>query len=342
MINGHGDDAFLYDHIDVNFSSNIYTHFDHSTLLEHLAQQLGHISSYPEPAPVSLERELAQRLGIQPDEVCVTHGATEAIYLAAQAYSGARSAILQPTFSEYADACRMHHHRLASIYNVEDIPTDCDILWICNPNNPTGTVLPASVIADILREGEAESEGTRRMLILDQSYAAFTDQRTLTAAEAVELGNCLMLHSMTKEYAVPGLRIGYITGPAALLEPVRRMRLPWSVDATATTAAFYLLRHRSDYSIDIASLMAERKRIALSINALGFVEAWPSDSHILLCRLRMGIASALKDYLARRHGLLIRDASNFEGLSPAFFRIAVQAPSDNDRLIRAIAQWMTE
>ena len=111
MIVGHGDDLWRFGRpIVANFSSNVYGGVDLTALKEHLAASLEAISHYPEPEPYTLERALATLHGIEPGCVCVTNGATEAIYLIAQAWRGNRSCILQPTFSEYADACRLHGH----------------------------------------------------------------------------------------------------------------------------------------------------------------------------------------------------------------------------------------
>ena len=98
MIDGHGDDAYRYGHIRVNFSSNVYTHVNHDSLNGYLFRQMACIRTYPEPEPYTLERELAARYRVAPENVCVTNGATEAIYLIAQAWRGSRSAILMPTF----------------------------------------------------------------------------------------------------------------------------------------------------------------------------------------------------------------------------------------------------
>ncbi|MBQ7686451.1 MAG: pyridoxal phosphate-dependent class II aminotransferase [Bacteroidaceae bacterium] len=333
MINGHGDDIHLYDGIRINFSSNIYNHFDHERLFCHLANQLDHVSNYPEPAPFGLEQSMAPLLGLQAEQLMVTNGATEAIYLIAQTFRRKRSAVITPTFSEYADACRMHDHQLNHIYNLSQVHNDYDIVWLCNPNNPTGSVidkddLTASIVAhpDIL-------------FVVDASYARFTQRPLITTSEAVFHSNLLMLHSLTKEYGIPGLRIGYVTGNASLLDDLRRQRMPWAVNQVAIDAAYYLLAHSDEYEFDLSALMSERERVSRQLMAIGGVIVWPSDTHILLCQLTIGKASALKEYLVHEHGILIRDASNFAGLGPNYFRIAVQTPEENDELIEAIKQW---
>ena len=143
MIFGHGDDTFRFgDKIKMNFSSNVYFGADYSALKEHLMEHFDVVSHYPEPDAQSLERMLAEHLGIPENSVMVTNGANEAIYLIAQLYKGWSSIIPQPTFSEYEDACRMFNHVIS--YDVKDemdvLPQD-RIYWICNPNNPTGNVL---------------------------------------------------------------------------------------------------------------------------------------------------------------------------------------------------------
>ena len=145
---------------------------------------------------------------------------------------------------------------------------------------------------------------------------------------------------MTKEYAVPGLRLGYITTNQTLSEFLRRQRMPWTISSISQAAAIYLLRHKADYVLPLADLLHERERVATELAKTGVIEPWPSDTHILLCRLRIGRASALKEWLATERGILIRDASNFEGLDASFFRIAVQTPEENNALIAAIQEWI--
>lgn len=336
MLNGHGDDLHDYPDIRINFSSNVYTHFDHTSLFAHLTQMLPRVTSYPQPTPVSLEHALAVHLDLKPDEVMVTNGATEAIYLIAQTYAGSHSAILQPTFSEYEDACILHRHEChhcLDLVHATSFLSSSSIVWICNPNNPTGQVMDKSTLLHAIISHPS------LIFVLDASYAPFTSQPVLSASETVHLPNVLMLHSMTKTYAVPGLRLGYLTASPSLLASVRRQRMPWSVNQPAQDAGLYLLAHSSDYRLDVQALMRERQRVADALSAMPYIDVMPSDTHILLCRLRRACASSLKSYLAVHHAILIRDASNFRGLDASFFRIAVQTREENDMLLRAISDY---
>ena len=332
MIEGHGDDAYKYKAIKINFSSNVYNHVDHSGLHQHLFQQMESIRTYPEPEPYSLEKVLAKRFHLSSEEVCVTNGATEAIYLIAQTFRNQISAILMPTFSEYADACRLHGHKVVPIYNLNRLPDRGRLIWLCNPNNPTGEVREKEVLTACIKQNR------QRIFVMDQSYEFFTQKALLTAREAAEFPNVILLHSMTKRFAVPGLRLGYITACKELLHEIRTQRMPWSVNQLAIEAGHYLLSS-SQYDIDISLLLKEKESLAQSLLSIGGMEIWPSDTHYMLVQLRMGKAAALKEYLATEQGILIRDASNFEGLNEHFFRIATQTPEENDKLVESIKKW---
>lgn len=333
MIEGHGDDAYKYKAIKINFSSNVYNHVDHSGLHQHLFQQMESIRTYPEPEPYSLEKVLAKRFHLSSEEVCVTNGATEAIYLIAQTFRNQISAILMPTFSEYADACRLHGHKVVPIYNLNRLPDRGRLIWLCNPNNPTGEVREKEVLTACIKQN------SQRIFVMDQSYEFFTQKALLTAREAAEFPNVILLHSMTKRFAVPSLRLGYITACKELLHEIRTQRMPWSVNQLAIEAGHYLLSS-SQYDIDISLLLKEKERLAQSLLSIGGMEIWPSDTHYMLVQLRMGKAAALKEYLATEQGILIRDASNFEGLNEHFFRIATQTPEENDKLVESIKKWI--
>ena len=348
MIDGHGDDSYKYTRpITANFSSNVYSRTDLTELKNHLCRfiqgkdgELSPLSSYPEPQPYTLEAALARKLKLEPDEVCVTNGATEAIYLMAQTFRGTRSAILQPTFREYADACLIHGHPTVSLYSLPAereryrLPEDIRMLWLCNPNNPTGSVTDKAWMEELIRCNP------QVCFVIDQSYEYFTLQPLFSAAEAAAFPNVLLLHSMTKCYAVPGLRLGAVTGSRELLSRIRACRMPWSVNALAVEAGHYLLQHPEEYRMDIQALLAERKRVTDALEALGGVEVLPTDTHYFLARLRQGTAAQLKEFLATRHGLLIRDASNFEGLDARYFRIAIQTEEENNLLIEGIHEWI--
>lgn len=332
MIEGHGDDTHHYPHLKANFSSNVYEATDHTGLTAHLIQQFNKIKHYPEPQPYRLEALLAQKHQLSPASVCVTNGATEAIYLLAQAFANRTSAIWQPTFTEYADACRIHRHRVISFFLGEQLPDDANVIWLCNPNNPTGEIRQKDFLLSLF------NRYPQKLFIIDQSYESFTFEPVLEASEAASFPNVILIHSLTKRYAIPGLRIGYLTASPSRIETLKQLKMPWSVNTLAIEAGLYVLKHTP--KMDLEALLKERQRVTEALKRTGAVEVWHSDTHFFTARLRMGTARALKKALAEESGLLIRDASNFEGLDASFFRIAVQRPDTNNELIEKITQWV--
>lgn len=335
MINGHGDDIYKCERkIGCNFSSNIYSRQDFSALQNHLCSCIQAIHSYPEPDACSLVELLAEKNNIQPSNVLVTNGAVEAIYLIAQVFREKRSAIIIPTFSEYEDACRINKHELSFSASLSPINKDTELIWLNNPNNPNGNVYHKQYL-DKFISGHPDI-----CFVIDQSYEAFTDkQYTFTASEALAHKNVILLHSMTKSYAIPGLRLGYITACSKLIEKMKDFRMPWSVNQLAIEAGKYLLR-KGKADFDLKTYLAETNRLMTELSSIEGLAVQPSHTHFFLCRLIDRKASDLKQYLIDNHGILIRDASNFRGLDESFFRIATQSEEENNLLVKAIKEWI--
>lgn len=363
MIQGHGDDLYKYKReIVANFSSNVYNAVDLSGLKQRLAEQMNIISSYPEPEPYTLEALLAKKLGCPPGNVCVTNGATEAIYLIAQTFRNATSAIFVPTFSEYKDACSIHRHQIVPIISLTNIGNSSqiegntktynkisqfsssqqiDLLWICNPNNPTGLVQEKEQLLTVIEQNPQIT------FIIDQSYEYFTLQPVLSVAEGINYNNVILLHSMTKRYAIPGLRLGYMTASEKMLEKLKAQKMPWSVNAMAIEAGGYLLRNGLPNVLDMKEYLQESLRLAKALEQLGAFKVLPSHTHYMLVKIIRPLhypdekiskkACDLKEYLANNHGILIRDASNFATLDSSFFRIATQTPAENNILVKIIS-----
>ena len=320
MIEGHGDDLYRYNNIKMNFSSNIYAGTDLSALENYLCSRMDVVRSYPEPSAASLEQMIAHECGISPDEVMVTSGAVDAIYLIAQAYRYEGSCrFMQPTFREYEDACRVFGYQ------------ECDdgaLCWLCNPNNPTGDVM---AVEDVLALAERH-----RLLIVDQSYEDYTMAPLLQPADVVRRDDIILLHSMTKRYAVPGLRLGYITASAKVISRLREQYRPWAINALSLEAGKWLVQRGETAIPDLTSYLAETQRLRTMLNEIDGIEALPTQTNFFLCTIQQATAAELKEYLALEHGILIRDASNFTGLTPYHFRIATQSPAENDALAMTI------
>ena len=324
MIDGHGDDKYKYGNIRLNFSSNIYPRADISPLKEFLKEHLDSIRSYPEPDAASLEEAIARKIGIPAENVLATAGATEAIYLIAQTLRSWQTFNVQyPAFSEYEDACRMFMYREDSLGN---------LMWICNPCNPTGEIFSATHIRDLLNK--------HRYVIVDQSYEGYTKEKLMSAAEGIRIPNVIQIHSLTKTYAIPGLRIGYITANTGIIRLLRGYLHPWRISSLAIEAGKFLLEGSSTAVDNLDEYLRCTQRLRFSLSAIEGIEARPTKTNFILCRLKNSKAADLKEYLAREKGILIRDASNFRGLYPGHFRVASSNDVDNQELIEGIADFL--
>ena len=319
MIKGHGDDAYKYNNIVSDFSSNICKNpAACEAVMGLLSRQPELLAHYPEPEAWTLEKMIAEKSGVPAASVIVTNGATDAIYLVAQTFR-VKHIIEEPTFSEYQDACQM--------FPSENNDLTC--LWICNPNNPTGTIGRTRYLADITKDYS--------FVVIDQSYEQYAKFKCIIPTTAWKKGNVIQIHSMTKTYGVPGLRLGYIITSYRLAEQLRKQMRPWSVSALAIEAGKFLLQHDE---LKCTPDLEEGVRLRIKLNKIPNIKASSSNTNFFLVKVQRGTAAKLKKYLAKEHHMLIRDASNFRGLTPQHFRIAAQTPAENDALVEAIREYL--
>ena len=336
MINGHGDDRYRYDDlVQMNFSSTIYQHADHSMLKEYLAEHIDVLTNYPESQPKQLEKLIAQQLGISPESVMVTNGATEAVYIIAQLFRHSCSIIPQPTYSEYADACRLNKHIITyeSGNDITDLPKD-RVYWVCNPNNPSGNVLKKGFVDYVVRRSP------RYTFVIDQSYGTFTKEPLLEARDMQGLPNVILIHSLSRKYSVPGLRLGYITAHPSTILLLRALRHPWSIPALSIEAGKFLIEQGQPVVSDLDAYLAETQRLRSELRKIEGMRIFETKTNYMLCELDGVTGAALKNHLVHEHGMLIRDCYNFYGLSRGHFRISTQLPEENDALVAAIRQYV--
>jgi threonine-phosphate decarboxylase len=224
-------------------------------------------------------------------------------------------------------------HLPSSIFHQPSSAPDRDtLLWLCNPNNPTGRTLPPADILNLC--------GKAAITVIDQSYEDYTLVPMLSAREAAQKPHLILVHSLTKTYAIPGLRIGYITAAPELIRLLRHHVRPWSVNALAVAAAKWLVTHDTRAIPHLNVYLAETARLRQQLNALPGIHVTNTDTNFMLATIAQTTAAALKDFLAVHHHILIRNASNFKGLTPNHFRIATQRRDENQLLVSAISQFI--
>jgi threonine-phosphate decarboxylase len=338
MIEGHGDDAWQYKTaIRADFSSNVLYGSLDAGLLAHLQEKVATVTHYPESTAQSAQMAFATAYGISEDQVLVTNGATEAIYLVAQTFRRMKATILTPSFAEYSDACRLHG--LDSYLQPWDTVGPAarfppgSLVFLCNPNNPTGSALSLESLQQLLNN-HPES-----LFIIDESYIEFT-RGTSSILPVLHLHqNALVLRSLTKTCRIPGLRIGFVAGHSNLVSQLRVGKMPWSVNRLAIEAANYIFTHRQQFTLPLDRLLATTNDWRISLQAATGWRIHDTDTHYFLMETPASFtAASLKGHLIERHGLLIRDAANFKGLTPYHFRVACQTPAHNQLLTEALCQ----
>jgi len=331
MIEGHGDDGWKYAvPLRADFSSNVYYGGLDTGLREHLRGKIDAVTHYPEAGAVTLQRVAADAYRVGDGSVLVTNGATEAIYLIAQAFRGRRVSIVGPTFSEYEDACVLQGMEVRHLAWNELLAgaEPGGLVFICNPNNPTGTSLG---LKEVLRRWP----GT--LIVVDESYIDFT--RATESVVSLRQKNVVVLRSLTKSCRIPGLRVGFVVGEESLVERLRRGKMPWSVNRLAIEAGLYIFQHKEDFVVPVEALLAATAEWRRELAAATGWQIGETDTHYFLMETPLAFTAAqLKGHLVSRYGLLIRDAANFKGLGPHHFRVACQAPEQNHLLTEALLE----
>lgn len=332
MIHGHGDDLYRSNYeVRANFSTNVWYGADLEGLFDYLKGHLKGIGHYPEPDAGSFRKVAAFYHGLREENVLAGNGATELFYLIAHAFAGGKTLLPVPSFMEYEDACRMYGHELVflPLKKGEEVPDEGDLVFICNPNNPDGRIWSWQEIRALL-VGKSE-----RVVVVDESFIHFAPGADSVIPLLGEYPNLLVVCSMTKCYAIPGLRLGYILGSEALIERLKRFSLPWSVNVLAIEAGKYLLRHGDEGLPDARLLLERQRRFSEQVGRIPGFRPLPSGTSFFLTETDYD-SGKLKQYLLKEHGLLIRDASNFRGLNNHYFRMNTLEDEKNELLIEGL------
>ncbi|MCC8143491.1 MAG: histidinol-phosphate aminotransferase family protein [Tannerellaceae bacterium] len=341
MLFGHGDDFYnTTGEVKINFSSNVWHGASLDKLKDYLVSNFNAITHYPEPDAASLRRLLTRRHEMQEENVLVTNGSVSAFYLVAQAFRGARSIIAVPSFVEYEDACRLHEHTISFFPTSDDLGNlsleGQDLCWIANPNNPDGKLLHRTELLSLI----AANRNT--IFIIDQAYKAFSTEDQLKPSDVKNNPNLILVHSISKAYKVPGLRIGYIVAPADTISELNKYIIPWSINTFAIEASKYILIHPAQFTLPIRKWQRETAEFIYQLSKLDGLEVLPTSTTFFLVRLKKGVASELKKYLLDRYNILIRDASNFRGLDETYFRLSTQSSAENQLLVDALKEWLEQ
>lgn len=335
MIYGHGDDLYRSEYaVKANFSTNVWYGADPEFLRELLKCKADSVLHYPEPDALSFCQAVAAYHELLPGQVMAGNGATELFYLIAHAFAGAYTVLPVPSFTEYEDACTLYDHHLSFITRDQagDLPDEARLMFICNPNNPDGHVWGKAEIVGLL---ERNPDMT---LVVDESFVHFAPEAESVCSLLTDYPNLLVVRSMTKSYAIPGLRLGYMLGNPSLIEFIACYKQPWTVNALAIEVGKCLLQSATDLLPDPVLLLQRQRHFSEKIRTIPGFRPHFSRTSFFLVETDYDVPE-LKRYLLREWGILIRDASNFRGLNRHYFRINTLTDDKNDRLVTALRSY---
>lgn len=346
MINGHGGNIYqlaqelkcqVTDIVDM--SSNVNPLGPMPQLLTHLSANLDKVAYLPQADATAIRTAFADYHGIEPQRVFAGNGSTQWIYMLPLALKSKRALILGPTYADYADACAMHNTQVSYLLSSSEnhfdfdlkkaarMASDADIIFICNPNNPTGRLISAEAILELCQTCP------NTIFVIDESYLPFVADSKRCSLVGHKLENAVIINSMSKIFRLPGLRIGFFTVPEKLIERFEAYSLPWAVNNLAVEAVLWLMTNKGtvrDFIEDSIDFIGREKELFYSRTAqVPGLTCFDSCTSYILVRLPETIkAQTVWDAMAQER-LLIRDCSNFFGLNPQYIRISLKDPKNN-------------
>ncbi|RUT46397.1 pyridoxal phosphate-dependent class II aminotransferase [Paenibacillus anaericanus] len=327
----------------IDFSANINPLGPPPGLLDRLRDALPGVVSYPDPGHRTLTLLLAKKNNVDKETIVIGNGAAENMALALLALSPKVVGIVEPCFSEYATLSKQFGAEVRSVFgteerafkaepaDVERLIGESDLVFIGQPNNPNGVQYGL----DELRLFAEAGERHKTYVVLDEAFVDFipdTNRQSLLS-ELERYRYLILIRSMTKFYAIPGLRLGYAMAHPQLAAMMRDKQVTWSVNLLALIAGEYCLSASEEYEAATIALVAQQREFLRDrLSRLGCM-TWPSEGNFLLVRLPQGwSAKGMQEALGRR-GILVRSCAMYPGLSDRDIRIAVKGNDDNCKLL---------
>lgn len=348
MIKGHGGNIYELAHQlgckpseIIDMSSNVNPLGPPPGLAAFLKENIGDIAALPQVDAGGAVNAFAERYHADPRHVLSGNGTTQFIYSIPLAIESKQALILGPTYSDYEDACIMHHvpyryvmaeESLGFRFDADHLKKEAelsDTVFICNPDNPSGILISRDEIEFLC------TSCPNTCFVIDESYLPFVSGGEEHSMINRGLPNVMVLNSMSKIFRVPGLRIGFVISSERIVEKLTRYVLPWSVNSLAQAAVIYLMERQAETEGFIERtrgfLEAERKHFAEYFEEASGIQVFPSTTSFMLARVFHHTAAQVCARLAEER-ILIRNCSNFKGLSEYFIRISLKTREINGML----------
>ncbi len=326
---------------DVRLSANENSHNLPGEMLDKLADRVRNdieFNRYPDPMCSRLRALIAEANGLDPENVLVGNGGDEIILNVILAWGGPGRKLvdLPPTFTMYGIDARMTGTRVIEVPRNADFEVDGDLLLaaiaeqdpdivvVSNPNNPTGTMVPETLLIDVLKATDA-------LVLVDEAYFEFS--RSTMRPHMERHRNLAILRTFSKAFSLAGLRAGYLLAHADVVRELTKVRQPYSVNRFTQVAAALAFRERVVFEAGISDTLRNRDRLMHGLGAIGGVEVFPTEANYVLFRVKH--ASAVWRDLLHDHSVLVRDFSRTPGLEDCL-RVTVGTDAEVEQFLSAM------
>ncbi|OOM74655.1 threonine-phosphate decarboxylase [Clostridium puniceum] len=326
----------------IDFSANINPLGMPNSVKKTIMQNLHEAEKYPDITYFELKSAISEFENVNIKNLILGNGAAEVLFNVVRGINPRNSFILAPTFSEYEEATKaingnIIYYKLkeeSKFYIQEDIldyiNTDLDLIFICNPNNPTGVITEKGLLIKILDKAKKN----KVIVLIDESFLDFIKEDLSMISYINEYRNLIIIKSLTKFFAIPGIRIGYgICANIKLIEKVEGISPAWNINIFAEVATKAGLKDENYMKESVEFINNEKKYLYMELKKINKIEVYePSVNFILFKTL---IELDLKEELLK-HNILIRNCSNYNGLDNRYYRVAVRTHEENSILIKSI------
>lgn len=327
----------------LDFSANINPTGMPPGAVRAAADALQQCTQYPDPLCRELRAALAAYEGIPAEQIVCGNGAADLIFRIVAATHPQRALLLEPTFAEYEQALRSMDCSIAYFplqesegfvlpeAFLQQLTPEINLLFLCNPNNPTGRTVPPALLREIWKR--CEEAGI--LLVVDECFNEFLEHPERNTLKGVlKPGtNAVILKAFTKSFAMPGLRLGYgLCGNKSLAERIFFCGQPWGVSIPAQAAGIAALQEQGYLERMRHLIQTERRWLSENLARLGLC-VFPSEANYILFRTETEIP--LRERM-EQHSVLIRACGNYRGLDDRYYRIAVRGHDENEHLIAAL------
>lgn len=337
----HFSERFSISEGDIlDFSSNINPLGPPESVEEIYQSSFHELRSYPDSECLEFRREVARHFPLWPENVIASNGAVELFDLIVRFLRPKRAFLVEPTFAEYRRILNIQGTEIRSMalkekegfrFSVAEVSNalqGVDLAILCQPNNPTGTFLSKTDMERLIQETRRRSI----FVVLDEAFVDWVPELSM-AGEVRDDSQFFVVRSLTKFFALPGIRIGYGLGSRKLIEKLSTYQLPWSTNRLAQKLGIAALRDKAFQAASRAWLVDERTWLEANFRELPWLKVYPAAANFLLLRCTPDAeGTSLADALGRQ-GIYVRDLSDLAGLGSSFIRISVRKREENLRLL---------